>query len=78
MYNGDMTRDQVINVDPQRMGGRPCFRGTRVPVQTLLDYLGDGYTLAEFLADYPTVPRELAVAYLRLPLEAAATGDSAA
>jgi uncharacterized protein (DUF433 family) len=46
------------------MGGAPVFAGTRVPIQTLLDYLEGGHTLDEFLDDLPTVKREQAVALL--------------
>ena len=52
---------QVITRDPDVLGGTPVFRGTRVPFQTLLDYLEGGQTLDEFLDDFPTVTREAAV-----------------
>lgn len=52
---------QAITRDPEIMHGTPVFRGTRVPVQTLFDYLEGGETLEEFLAGFPTVPRELAL-----------------
>ena len=52
-------------VDPERMGGTPCFRGTRVPVSTLFDYLEGGHPLAEFLDDFPTVKRTQAVAAIQ-------------
>ena len=48
------------------MGGTLVFRGTRVPAQTLLDYLGDGYTLDEFLDMFPSVQRDDAQEFLRL------------
>ena len=54
----------IIVKDPEIMGGKPVFRGTRVPFQALLDYLEGGQTLAEFLEDFPTVSREAAVAAL--------------
>ena len=54
----------VIIRDPQILGGTPVFRGTRVPFQALLDYLEGGQTLDEFLDDFPTVSREIAVAAL--------------
>ncbi len=47
------------------MSGAPVFAGTRVPVQSLLDYLAGGYSLEEFLDDFPTVRSEQAVALLR-------------
>lgn len=51
----------LIISDPEILGGTPVFRGTRVPFQTLLDYLESGQTLQEFLDDFPTVTREAAV-----------------
>ncbi len=54
----------VVHSDPQVMGGTPVFVGTRVPFQTLIDYLEAGDPLAEFLEDFPTVTREQAVAAL--------------
>lgn len=54
----------VIHRDPEIMGGTPVFVGTRVPLQTLLDYLESGDPLSEFLEDFPTVTREQAVAAL--------------
>jgi uncharacterized protein (DUF433 family) len=50
---------QAIIRDPEIMHGTPVFRGTRVPVQTLFDYLEGGETLEDFLAGFPTVSREL-------------------
>ena len=44
-----------ITIDPDIVGGTPVFRGTRVPVQTLFDYIADGCTLDEFLDNFPTV-----------------------
>jgi len=54
----------VIHCDPEIMGGTPVFVGTRVPFQTLLDYLEASDPLDEFLGDFPTVSREQAVAAL--------------
>lgn len=54
----------VVHSDPGIMGGTPVFVGTRVPFQTLLDYLEAGDPLSEFLEDFPTVSREQAVAAL--------------
>jgi uncharacterized protein (DUF433 family) len=48
----------VIHSDPEILGGTPVFVGTRVPVQTLLDYLEEGSSIAEFLDHFPTVTRE--------------------
>ena len=54
----------IIVRDPEILGGTPVFRGTRVPFQTLLDYVEGGETLDEFLDDFPTVTREAAVCAL--------------
>jgi uncharacterized protein (DUF433 family) len=53
-----------IHSDPEIMSGTPVFVGTRVPLQTLYDYLEAGDPLNEFLEDYPSVTREQAVAVL--------------
>ena len=55
-----------VRSDPSVMGGTLVFRASRVPAQTLLDYLDDGYTIAEFLEMFPTVDREDAAEFLRL------------
>ena len=60
----------VIVQDPEIHSGEPVFRGTRVPFQTLLDYLEAGQPLAEFLDDFPTVSRDQAVAALEQAKEA--------
>jgi len=52
---------QAITRDPETMHGVPVFRGTRVPVQTLFEYLEGGDTLEDFLEGYPTVSRDLAL-----------------
>jgi uncharacterized protein (DUF433 family) len=52
----------VIVKDPNILGGEPVFRGTRVPFKILTDYLEGGDTLDQFLEQYPTVSRELAIA----------------
>ncbi|MCY7353408.1 MAG: DUF433 domain-containing protein [Cytophagaceae bacterium] len=57
---------QLITVDPETMGGTPVFAGTRVPVRTMFIHLEKGIPLDEFLDDFPTVSRELAVAVLEL------------
>ncbi len=54
----------LITTDPDILGGTPVFRGTRVPVKTLFDYLENNYTLAEFVECFPTVSREAACAIL--------------
>lgn len=54
----------AVHRDPEIMGGTAVFAGTRVPFQTLLDYLEGGDSLDTFLDDFPTVSRELAVGAL--------------
>ena len=54
----------VVHSDPEIMGGTPVFVGTRVPAQSLFDYLEGGDTLDEFLRQFPTATREQAVAAL--------------
>jgi uncharacterized protein (DUF433 family) len=51
----------VIVIDQDVMSGTPCFRGTRVPFKNLIDYLEGGHSLGEFLHQFPTVTREMAV-----------------
>ena len=53
--------EQAITRDLDVMHGTPVFRGTRVPVQTLFEYLESGDTLEDFLEGFPTVSRELAI-----------------
>ena len=55
-----MKSDDMITVDPDILGGTPVFKGTRVPVKTLFDYLEDNYSLVEFLECFPSVTREMA------------------
>jgi uncharacterized protein (DUF433 family) len=57
-------RVQVVHSDPEILGGTPVFVGTRVPVQTLFDYLEGQHSLEAFLDDFPTVRRKQAVAAL--------------
>lgn len=64
----------VVHSDPEILGGTPVFIGTRVPVQTLFDYLEGGETLDEFLDQFPSVKREQAVAALELARDALVTG----
>jgi uncharacterized protein (DUF433 family) len=54
----------VVHSDPEIMSGTPVFVGTRVPFQTLIDYLEGGQPLSEFLEDFPTVTKEQAIAAL--------------
>ncbi len=56
----------LITASPDRLGGTPVFAGTRVPVQTLFDFIADGAPLSEFLVSFPNVSREHALAVLEL------------
>ncbi|MGH9942456.1 MAG: DUF433 domain-containing protein [Pyrinomonadaceae bacterium] len=56
---------RVISRSPDVMSGAPVFAGTRVPVQTIIDYLAGGHPLDEFLNDFPTVRREQALELLK-------------
>ena len=58
--------DQVVWQDPARLGGAPCFAGTRVPVRALFDTLRHGRTVGDFLEGFPTVERWQAEAALEL------------
>jgi uncharacterized protein (DUF433 family) len=64
-----MSMDRVIVVDPDVMSGTPCFRGTRVPFKNLIDYLEGGHPLGEFLDQFPTVTREMAVQALEYHIQ---------
>jgi uncharacterized protein (DUF433 family) len=55
----------VVNRDPEIMGGTPCFKGTRVPIKNLFDYLEAGNPLEEFLVGFPGVTREAALAAIK-------------
>jgi uncharacterized protein (DUF433 family) len=59
-----MKESSVVRSHPDILGGTPVFVGTRVPVQALIDYIEGGHSLDEFLDDFPTVTREIAVAAL--------------
>jgi uncharacterized protein (DUF433 family) len=59
-------REPLITASPDRLSGTPVFAGTRVPVQTLIDYLEAGDPLEAFLDDFPSVSREHAIAVLEL------------
>jgi uncharacterized protein (DUF433 family) len=55
----------VISVSPEIMSGTPVFTGTRVPIQTLLDYLTAGDSIDDFLDGFPTVTREQVITFLQ-------------
>ena len=56
--------EPIVTSSPEILSGAPVFAGTRVPIQTLLDYLEGGATIDDFLAGFPTVKREQVVALL--------------
>src|SRR6266568_3621741 len=57
-------KKSVVSLDPEVMSGTPVFRGTRVPVQTLLDHLEGGESIDDFLEGFPSVSRKQAIAFL--------------
>lgn len=57
-------KKNIVSVDPDVMGGTPCFARTRVPVQTLLDYIEAGESIDDFLEGFPTVTRAQVIAFL--------------
>lgn len=65
--------DSLINASPERLGGTPVFAGTRVPIQSLFEHLEAGYPLDQFLAEFPSLTREHAVAVLELAMRALIT-----
>jgi uncharacterized protein (DUF433 family) len=56
--------EAVVSRTPEVMGGTPVFAGTRVPVQTLLDYLAGGESIDDFLAGFPSVTRHQVIVFL--------------
>ena len=59
-----MNVKEFITIDPDILGGTPVFKGTRVPVRSLFEYLEDNYTLEQFLECFPTVTRKMALQVL--------------
>ena len=57
-------KQPIVSINPDVMGGSAVFHGTRVPVQTLLDYLEAGESIDDFLAGFPSVTREQVIAFL--------------
>ena len=73
-----LSKSAVVHSDPEVLGGTPVFAGTRVPLQSLFDYLEGGETLDEFLHQFPTVKREQALAALELARESLLAGARSA
>lgn len=66
-----MDTGDLITVDPDILGGVPVFKGTRVPIKTLFEYLENDYSLEEFLKCFPSVARDLARRVLECSEQAA-------
>ena len=58
--------DDVVWIDPARMSGTPCFKGTRVPIQALIDHIEGNATLEDFLEGFPSVTRAQAIQFIEL------------
>ena len=56
----------AVSVDPEIMGGEPCFSGTRVPIKNLFNYIEDGSPLNEFFEGFPRVKRQQVIEVLEL------------
>ncbi len=67
-------QEPIIHIDPDVLSGTPVFVGTRVPVQSLFDYLAGGETLDEFLRQFPSVTREQAKAAIELARDSVLAG----
>ena len=61
-----MELKELIIIDSEILGGQTVFKGTRVPVETLFDFLETGYSLDEFLEKFPTVSKNQAIGLLDL------------
>jgi uncharacterized protein (DUF433 family) len=78
MMQSKLTSALPATIHPEIMGGVPVFSGTRVPIQTLFDYLLDGCTLEEFLDNFPSVSENAARATLAYAAQKVTNGISAA
>ena len=71
-YSRGVTEEQrtrlheVVWVDPERLSGAPCFKGTRVPIQALIDHIEGNATLEDFLEGFPSVTRRQAIQFIEL------------
>jgi uncharacterized protein (DUF433 family) len=59
-YDLIVNSSDLITIDPEVLGGTPVFKGTRVPVKSLFEYLENDYSLDEFIGCFPSVTREMA------------------
>ena len=64
LCDGADMKSSIVSIDPEIMGGTPCFVGTRVPIQTLLDYVEAGDSIDEFLEDFPSGGHAKVIAFL--------------
>ena len=71
------TIDSIVTSNPDILGGRRVFRGTRVPIEILFENLADGMSLEEILAEYPTMDRADAITAIRLAPLLFETSDAA-
>ena len=62
----DLMKYGAVSIDPETMGGTPVFNGTRVPIQTLFDYIEGGDKLEEFLDDFPSVTKAQSIEVLEM------------
>lgn len=69
MVDDGRRKRTIISTDPEVMGGTPCFAGTRVPIQTLMDYLEAGDSIDDFLEGFPTVKRAQVIDFLETATE---------
>ena len=67
--------EKVISTDPGTLGGTPVFKGTRVPIQTLFDYLENDENLQEFLENFPTVTKGQAIEVLKIAEKLVTSAD---
>lgn len=73
-----MNIKDLIEVNPERMSGTPCFKGTRVPIGHLFEFLESGETLDEFLRQFPSVTRQQALGVLEMSKESLLSHDEIA
>ncbi len=78
MLQNQYIQNLPITIHPEIMSGTPVFTGTRVPVQTLFDYLMDGCTLRDFLDNFPTVSQDAALKVLLFASQKIANGTQVA
>lgn len=64
-----MNRDEIVNTDPEILGGTPVFAGTRVPIRSLFDHLEAGDSIDDFLEGFPSVRRDQVIALLEMSQE---------